>query len=47
VRLGAELRGGTNPRDLLGWQVRLGAVDQLTQARQSPGAGQKLKERRR
>jgi hypothetical protein len=47
VSLGAELRRLADSRDLLGGQVGFGAVDQLAQARQAPGTGQKLKERRR
>ena len=47
VRFGAEFSGRANALDLLGRQIGLDAVDQLAQARQSPGTGQKLKERRR
>ena len=47
VRLGAEFRGLAHALDLLGRQIGFDAVDQLAQARQSPGTGQKLKERRR
>ena len=47
VRLRAEFRGRADALDLLGRQIGFDAVDQLAQARQSPGTGQKLKERRR
>ena len=47
VRLGAELRSLTHPRDMVGGKIGLEAVDELAQPRQSPGAGQELKERRR
>ena len=44
---GAELGRVANAFHLLFGQVGLEAVDQLAQARQTPGTGQKLKERRR
>ena len=47
VRLGAELGGRTYALHLVGRKVGHDAVDQLAQARQSPGTGQKLKEGRR
>jgi hypothetical protein len=47
VRLGAKFGSRAHALDLLLGQVGLEAIDELAQSRQSPGTGQKLKERRR